>query len=149
MTEERVTIKIIEYLKSNKWEIVCFDYPQSGTGISIHLNEDLRTSKNKGAIIPDIIALKNNNILFFENKDRFVFNDFIKIENLRINSHYFESINRLLSKYEYSKIYYGVGMPQSIGNIKKTLMNIHMIDFALFVNEEDINIEYQTTAIFY
>ena len=84
ITEEQMTKAIIDWLEINSWEIICFDFPQSGTGVSLHLNNELRITKNKGAFIPDIVAIKNENVIFFENKDRFVINDFIKIQNLPI-----------------------------------------------------------------
>lgn len=44
MREENVTKKIIKYLKKNEWEIISFDFPQSGTGIMI-LPDDNKSSK--------------------------------------------------------------------------------------------------------
>ena len=38
------------------WYIVCFDFPQSGTGILIHPDSG-RSEKNKGSINPDIPSL--------------------------------------------------------------------------------------------
>ena len=58
ITEEQVTKAILNWLESKSWEIVCFDFPQSGAGVSLHLNQELRTTKNKGAFIPDIVAIK-------------------------------------------------------------------------------------------
>lgn len=147
ITEETVTKAIINYLNINGWEILCFDFPQSGTGVSLHLNKEFRTTKNKGVIIPDIVAIKNDTVLFFENKDRFVLEDFIKLEILKAQDRYSESVSRLLSEVTYSKIYYGVGMPYTPLNLQKTLLNKKMIDFAVFVNEERITIEYQILSI--
>ena len=66
MREEKVTITMLKWLQSNDWQIVCFDFPQSGTGVSLHPNQNIREkTKNKGAIIPDIIANKNAKSLFF------------------------------------------------------------------------------------
>ena len=70
MREENVTKNILQWLQINKWEIICFDFPQSGTGVLLHLNDINRTEKNKGGIIPDIIAVKNGIAVFFENKDK-------------------------------------------------------------------------------
>lgn len=36
ISEEKVTINIIKWLKENDWEIICYDFPQSGTGIMLH-----------------------------------------------------------------------------------------------------------------
>lgn len=38
MTEEQVTKALLQYLTDNGWHIVCFDFPQSGTGKVLHPN---------------------------------------------------------------------------------------------------------------
>lgn len=38
MTEEQVTKAILQYLQNKGWHIVCFDFPQSGTGRVLHPN---------------------------------------------------------------------------------------------------------------
>lgn len=35
MKEERVSINILNWLESNGWKIICYDFPQSGTGQKI------------------------------------------------------------------------------------------------------------------
>ena len=67
MTEEQVTKSLLKWLSDHQWEIICFDFPQSGTGRFLHPNGD--TNKNKDTINPDIVAVKDNICLFFENKD--------------------------------------------------------------------------------
>ena len=42
MREEKVTINIMEWLEKNKWKIICYDFPQSGTGILLHINDQFR-----------------------------------------------------------------------------------------------------------
>ena len=105
ITEEQVTKIILKWLETTGWEIICFDFPQSGTGISLHLNEDLRDGKNKGVIIPDIIAIKNNEVVFFENKNRFELSDFLKLENLKTTNNYTMSISKLLKKIKPNNIF--------------------------------------------
>ena len=89
MKEEDVTKAIIKKLVSAGWEIICYDFPQSGTGRVLHPND--RDSKTLGAIIPDIVAIKAGIVLDFENKDRFVLSDFEKIDNLRNSEDYSKS----------------------------------------------------------
>ncbi len=48
MTEEQVTKAILNHLVKNCWKIICFDFPQSGTGKYIHPN--VSCSKNLDAI---------------------------------------------------------------------------------------------------
>ena len=84
MREEKITINIIKWLESNGWEIICYDYPQSGTGRMIHPNRNVNEKKKtEGAIIPDIIAVKNSISILFENKDKFVKSDFIKVAKIK------------------------------------------------------------------
>lgn len=134
MKEEDVTKSIIKFLIDNGWKIICYDFPQSGTGRVLHPNN--QSNKTLGAIIPDIVAIKNGIVLDFENKDRFVLSDFEKINTLRLSSNYSESWNQLLSGFEYSKIYYGIGMPMNEANYSKAEANIVKVDFIVYLNED-------------
>ena len=135
MKEEKVTITILKWLQSNDWQIVCFDFPQSGTGISLHPNQNLRAkTKNKGAIIPDIVANKNRISLFFENKDRFVLSDFDKINHIKTSGEYNNSISDLLNKYPTDVIYYGIGLPYLKTLEKKLIEHDYLIDFVVSVS---------------
>jgi hypothetical protein len=149
ITEEQATKAILDWLENNDWKIICFDFPQSGTGVSLHPNKNLRTTKNKGAIIPDIVAIKNEVVVFFENKDRFVFDDFIKVQDLRLNNDYSNSIKRLLADFMYSNILYGIGIVHSVNAEQKTKEQLDKIDFLVFCNNEKIiQIAYDPYEIF-
>jgi hypothetical protein len=149
ITEEQATKAILDWLEANDWKIICFDFPQSGTGVSLHPNEELRTTKNKGAFIPDIVAIKNGTVIFFENKDRFVLDDFIKVQDLRNNNDYANSIERLLAEFEYSKIHYGVGLVYSENTEQKTNLHLDKIDFVIFYHEnKTIKIQFDPNELF-
>ena len=149
ITEEEATKAILDWLEANDWEIICFDFPQSGTGVSLHPNEELRTSKNKGAFIPDIVAIKNGTVIFFENKDRFVLDDFIKVQDLRNKNDYANSIERLLAEFEYLKILYGVGLVYSENTEQKTNLHLDKIDFAILYHEnKTIKIQFDPNELF-
>lgn len=111
MTEEQVTKAILKWLLDNNWEIVCFDFPQSGTGRLLHPNGS--TEKNKDAINPDIVAVKNGVCLFFENKDRYYLPDFEKQSALINENNYSDAIRELLANYEVDRILYGIGLVPS------------------------------------
>lgn len=64
MREEQVTKFILKWLLDTNWEIVCFDFPQSGTGHFLHPNGS--TDKNKDTINPDIVAVKDKYCLFLK-----------------------------------------------------------------------------------
>lgn len=134
MKEEDVTKAIIKNLMAKGWQIICYDFPQSGTGRVLHPND--RSSKTLGSIIPDIVAIKDGVVLDFENKDRFVYSDFEKIDALRKSEEYSESWQRLLSGLTYSKIYYGVGMPMTEANYAKAENYLSMVDFVIYLNED-------------
>jgi hypothetical protein len=150
MKEERVTINILNWLESNGWKIICYDFPQSGTGVLLHQNTDEnRASKNKGGIIPDILATRNSIALFFENKDRFVLSDFEKIKEIKTIGNYSNSLNEILSDFNVTSIYYGIGIPAIEKHIKKSLDNIDGIDFLIstFENEE-VQVNFDNKGIF-
>lgn len=149
LTEEQITKAILNWLEASSWEIICFDFPQSGTGISLHPNEEIRTTKNKGAIIPDIVAIKGTTVVFFENKDRFVLSDFMKVNDLRTGSDYSASLDKLLKSHQVSSIFYGVGLPNNENACKRIKEQQNMIDFALCVNgDKSVVINFQTKSIF-
>ena len=134
MKEEDVTKAIIKNLMAKGWQIICYDFPQSGTGRVLHPND--RSSKTLGSIIPDIVAIKDGVVLDFENKDRFVYSDFEKIDALRKSDEYSESWQRLLAGFTYSKIFYGVGMPMTEANYSKAENYLLMVDFVIYLNED-------------
>lgn len=150
LTEEQVTKAILNWLISNGWEIICFDFPQSGTGVILHPNSEFREStKNKGSFIPDIVAVKSVTAVFFENKDRFVFSDFEKTNELRKNNTYSSAIKSLLQKHQIDSIYYGIGLPFQKAYSEKVNENLQMTDFIIFVEENrEIKIGFETEQIF-
>jgi hypothetical protein len=149
LTEEQITKAILNWLEANGWEIICFDFPQSGTGVSMHPNEELRTTKNKGAIIPDIVAIKGTTVLFFENKDRFVLSDFVKVNDLKTGSDYSNSLQKLLKNHKVSHIFYGVGVPNTDNILKRIAEHQEKIDFAICVaGDKAITVQFQNGLIF-
>lgn len=147
ITEENVTKTIIAWLEKNSWEIVCFDFPQSGTGKVLHSN-NRSGLKNKDSIIPDIIAIKNGVVVFFENKDRFFFPDFQKLEDIKKENNYSNSLNELLSSYKYNFIHYGVGLPITTQNKKQVNENKTKVDFVIDSDGDVVNIFNQFQKIF-
>ena len=149
MREERVTINILSWLEENGWQIVCYDFPQSGTGILLHPNGDNRTEKNKGGIIPDIIAVKDNIALFFENKDRFYQPDFDKLFEIKTENNFSDSLNQLLSGFSISKIVYGIGLPEVKKHLEKSKTQLDKIDFLITTNDnKTVEIHYDIEKVF-
>ncbi|SED05409.1 hypothetical protein SAMN04489761_4118 [Tenacibaculum sp. MAR_2009_124] len=149
MREENVTKNILKWLQNNKWEIVCFDFPQSGTGVLLHLNNTNRTEKNKGGIIPDIIAVRNGIAVFFENKDRFYQPDFDKLVEIKTKLNYSDSLELLLSDYNISSIFYGIGVSDIKKEVDKCKLEINEIDFLISTNKKkEVIIHYDSNTIF-
>ncbi len=138
MSEEKVTKTLLQWLINNGWEIICYDFPQSGTGKVLHPSNT--ASKTDGAIIPDIIAYKNQVVLDFENKDRYVYTDFEKVNFLKNTTLYKKSLDILLKNHPYKKVYYGIGMPYTDNNFKKAKEQAALVDFLTFVKEDGVEI---------
>ena len=134
MTEEQVTKSLLRQLISNDWNIICFDFPQSGTGRVLH-SDDVIGEKTKNSIIPDIVAVKNKIALFFENKDRFYLPDYKKVNALIENNQYTCAIDSLLSDYEIANIYYGIGLPTEKYTAKSKEC-AYLVDFIFGVNRD-------------
>ena len=132
MTEEQVTKTIINYLNTNKWNIITFDFPQSGTGKILLPNESIG-EKNKDGFIPDIVTVKNGICLFFENKHRFYLKDFQKISSLINNNVFSNSIANLLKDNHILYIYYGIGLPLSKWS-SSAKTNASLVDFIFGVS---------------
>lgn len=146
MTEEQVTKALLLWLTENGWSIVCYDFPQSGTGRFLHPNGT--TEKNKDAINPDIVAVKEKYCVFFENKNRFYFPDFQKIQALRTTADYSDAIRDLLAGYEVEKIRYGIGYP-AVSHKRKAKESLHMVDFVMGIREDKtVEILYDSEDIF-
>jgi hypothetical protein len=135
MREEKVTIEILKWLELNNWTILTYDFPQSGTGISLHPNIDVRVrTKNKGAIIPDIVAVKGSICLFFENKDKLTLSDFDKIEEIKQRNDYSEAINNLLKDCDIDKIYFGIGYGKQAKPKEITDEYFNKVDFIIEID---------------
>ncbi|MCL2563197.1 MAG: hypothetical protein FWE08_04085 [Oscillospiraceae bacterium] len=134
MTEEQVTKAILAFLTDNGWNIVTFDFPQSGSGKLLRPNNNV-SEKNKGGLIPDIVAVKGGVCLFIENKDKLVVSDFRKVASLISDNQYTNDIAALLANYIVHKIYYGVGFPSDKWN-KNAAANASLVDFVMGVRAD-------------
>lgn len=134
MTEEMVTKSIMKWLHENGWTILTYDFPQSGTGKQF-LPDDSEGNKNLNAIVPDIVTVRDGQCLFFENKNRYYYPDYKKINNLIHDNIYQNNINDFLNGYQIDKIYYGIGLPE-INYKGKAVENKEMTNFIVTVSEE-------------
>lgn len=136
MTEEKLTKTILAWLEETGWEIVAFDFPQSGTGIMLHPTIADRAHKNSDTIIPDIIASKNGLAVIFENKNRFVAADFEKVFLAKSSSLFNASLTALLKGIPPEKMFWGIGLPFSTNSLNKASTMLNNIDFVVFVEDD-------------
>lgn len=147
MTEENLTRQLLIWLERNDWEIIAYDFPQSGTGVVIHPNHP--TTKNLDSFIPDIVAVKNQIAIFFENKARFQSKDFLKIQRLKSDASHSLAISRLLSSHRIDDVFHGVGIGYSSLIRRKTLQVKQMVDFVIFVDDVfNVDVFYDPHSIF-
>ena len=146
MTEEQVTKTILKWLRTNNWNIICYDFPQSGTGRLLHPNG--ANEKNKGSINPDIVAVRDGVCLFFENKDRFYFPDYEKVNGLIVDNDYTDDIAKLLAGRVVNVFYYGIGLP-TVKHKKGSKEAAYLVDFIVGIEEsEEITILHDPKRIF-
>lgn len=146
MKEEQVTKALLKWLMDNGWNIICFDFPQSGTGRILHPNGNT-DEKNKDAIIPDIVAVKDGECIFAENKDRFYYPDYVKQNELITGNDFSDAISSLLQGFSVSRISYGIGLPLSKHG-KSSIEAMHLVDFILCVGEDKtVSIQFNPKAI--
>lgn len=147
MSEEQVTKQILAWLLENEWKIVSFDFPQSGTGKYLHPNERLNETKNEKAFIPDIVAVKGGNAIFFENKNRFYLDDFVKLNDIKTIGSYSNSIEKLLRKYAVDNIFFGIGAVKNVEFQSKAKIYYAYVDFIVLVDDK-IYIEKDSNNLF-
>ena len=138
MTEEQVTKAILAYLLNCGWNIITYDFPQSGSGKLLHANGKF-SDKNKGIII-DIVAVKDGVCLFFENKDRVVVSDYLKVSALIKDNQYTKAISMLLDGHAVNSTYYGIGFPSDKWNAI-AVAHASLVDFIVGVTANK-NIEF-------
>lgn len=137
MEEEAVTLAIVGFLKSRRWVIVSFDYPQSGAGICLLPNKRKKNSKNLGKITPDIIAKKNSKYVFLENKVKYRESDIDKIVKIKQGC-YSENLSCIFGKLEKKNIFVGIGFEYSKSDIEKASKRFKDIDCAFCVNNDNV-----------
>lgn len=133
MREEEVTKNILRFLIDRKWQIVCYDFPQSGTGKSLHPNG--ATSKNEGVIIPDVVAVRAGIALYLENKDHYYYPDYQKVQSVIRGNKYSDDFAKLLAGFNVAKMIAGIGLPTS-KYVGDAVANSLMVDVVLGVDED-------------
>jgi hypothetical protein len=134
MEEEEITTSIVDWLVSCSWDIVSYDFPGSGSGSPLHPDVRERGTKNKGSIIPDIIAFKDYNVILIENKNRYLKSDFDKVSELCRHNRFEKAIENILGKRRFNRVSFGIGIPDDANALKKAESYPSKRDFLLAVN---------------
>lgn len=135
MSEERITISLVRILRRLGWNIISFDFPQSGTGLDLRPNDS--NEKNKDIYKPDIIAEKDGFAIITENKVDYYEYDITKLNTLRDTDIYSQSLSKILEPHNVKYIYYGVVLNLSKKNKKKLDLKKSLIDFSLLYKEKE------------
>ncbi len=135
MDEEFITKSFLKFLIDKGWEILSYDFPQSGTGLGLQPNQTFRQpeTKNEGMITPDIIAFKNGIGLISENKPYFEKQDIDKLEKIR-QGIYSESLNKVFEDKQVNKLVLGIVLPNIPTEISKVQSYFNQIDFVFVIN---------------
>lgn len=129
MSEEIITIEFIRILKSLDWDIISFDFPQSGTGLELRPNNSIE--KNLGMIKPDIIAKKDGIVIITENKVNYYSKDIDKLNNLRDTDEYSDDLRNIIPSFEYANVYYGAILSMTSNNKLRLDKVKNKIDFSI------------------
>ena len=89
VSEEQVTRAILKWLAKSGWTILDYDFPGGGTGRKFHVFDD-SYSKTKGIVVPDIIAIRGDRVIVFENKSVDTLSDYDKLSRLKANEGFIE-----------------------------------------------------------
>ncbi len=75
--------------------------------------------------------------------------DFEKIAAIKLNNSYSNAIQKLLEKYEIENIFFGVGLPFHNRYLAKVNENTKLVDFVIFIQEENqVRVHFETIQIF-
>lgn len=85
MKQEAITTQVASWLKQRGWNIVSRDCPQSGGGL--RLRPSGTRHKNRGTIIPDILACRGSDVLVVEVNTRCTRKDVRSLEKVRAESY--------------------------------------------------------------
>lgn len=107
VSEEFVTKTVISYLRENNWILLDYDFPGGGSGRSFKTTET--KGKNKGTVIIDIIAVKEEVLLCLESKRIDTLSDYKKIQNLSQNSVFINNVKKTYGdRHSISRVLFGI-----------------------------------------
>lgn len=150
MSEEAVTKATIFFLKRHGWNVLDYDFPGSGTGRNFRVGTQ-EDKKNKKRVIPDIIAYKNETILWFENKDKDTINDYKKIAFLyQENQQLFKQILQAYPDKSINKLFFMIAFSGESKYLRKALeYNVEgILQVVSPLPEPEIKILFDPSAIF-
>lgn len=132
MTEERVTLAVMKFIRNFKYAIIAFDYPQSGRGLLLHSNE--RRGKNDDSLVPDILAKRADDAIFLENKVRFSDADAAKLRRVRDSGLYDGHLRKVGIDRQYCKVKFGVALADTPSNVAAFMAHGSDLDLLFLVD---------------
>jgi len=134
MNEETVTLAIVKRLKQEGYQVHSVDFPPSGAGLRLKPNKRVRG--NKGVVIPDIIASRNEICLIMENKDHFSPPDFEKLNTLFSSGEYSLALEQLSSELKTTLFLRAIGLPKEECDPEKATILLNLVDFLVGVEQD-------------
>jgi len=134
LSEEKVTRELIRFHQREGWNVVSFDLPETGAGERIPPNNRQTGTKQRGSIVPDIVAVNGEILRLVESKPKFDMNDVRKLE-LVLNGEYSQGIERKFGHLEWESVEVSIGLP--IAENSTTLeKKASRLDLSLFIQPD-------------
>lgn len=135
MRQETITLSVAKFLSESGWCVKSVDYPQSGCGVALRPRRC--KDKNRGKVVPDVIAVRGHLVLFVESNTRCTPKD---IENLaRVKSeeylHSLQEAVEIESGVISVKTAFAVASDVSLTHRSLTKLKNACVDFLIRVNE--------------
>lgn len=110
MREEVITKFAIQVLTAMGWQVLAYDFPQSGSTFRLRAaSSTTGATKNQGSIIPDVVAHKGRTVVIVETKPHEDRADVVKLLQLREQwKGYSASLNLLIAPEAYDHVRFGI-----------------------------------------
>lgn len=133
MTEEDLTMAVVDWLRTAGWDIRSIDYPGRGSGLLIQIPNGTGLPQAKGGWRPDIVAARSGVWAVFEDKDRFDPGDFDKVQRLRASGPMVAALRARLSIPAQDRVEIGIGLPDDPAMLTRALARKADVDFIVVV----------------
>lgn len=133
MTEPEITNCIVNYLRGLGWTIHAVDMPQMGGGVLLRPNGSRQ--KNKGSLIPDLIASRGAKLLIVESKSYFEPKDIEKLV-LLASPEYSASLSELMTKTSTTELITAIAGPATDSLVSRRAEITSLVDHFFEVSQD-------------